>query len=239
MDRIRVKMAAPGAQGFDYDSDAEGPAVGVAAMVAPMFEAMTSGKFEFTMTPRGEVSNVKLSPELIDAIKKAPGGEAGDDEKAEEKAVEQFKSMISQMAFVLPEKAPQKGETWQTEVTVANPAAGNQSVQTTYTYDGTREIDGTTFAVIKPSMKMELAGNPMMKMEMKEQKTDGEVLFNIGAGRLHSISINQNIALEIAAAGQAMPGTIDQKIELKVTPAEATPATPKPSSEAKSAAPAN
>lgn len=211
--RIQINMAMPGGQGLVYDTDSEEPATGMAAMVAPTMEAMTAGSFTFKITPRGEVSDVKFSEELQNAIKNGPGGEAG--------ATEQFKSMVSQVAFPLPENTPKPGDTWTAKVTVANPAGGNQTVETTYTFDGTRDADGTTFAVIKPAMKMDLAKNPMMEMKMKEQKTDGEVLFDLQAGRLHSISVNLNIAMEMVAQQMTMPGTIDQKIEVKVTPGTA------------------
>ena len=212
--RIQMKMAAPGGQGFEYDSDAEGPAVGMAAMIAPMFEAMTAGAFEVTMSPRGQVSDVRIPPEMAAAIAKGPGGAAG----GQQAAVEQFKAMITQGAFVLPENPPTPGQEWSTKVDVKNPAGGNQTVETTYKYEGTRDVDGTTYAVIRPSLKMELAGNPMMKMTVKEQKTDGEVLFNQAAGRLHSMTIDQNMSLDVSVAGQNMPGKIDQKVEVKVTP---------------------
>jgi len=182
----------------------------MAAMMAPTLEAMVSGDFTFTMSPRGEVSNIKLSDDLLAAIKNGPGGENG--------AVEQFKSMASQIAFDLPEDPPQIGQSWTKKFTVNNPAGGVQTVETTYTYDGTRDADGTIYAVIKPSMELEMANNPMMEMKVKEQKTDGEVLFDLQAGQLHSTSINQSITLDMIAAGQTMPGTIDQKIDLVVTP---------------------
>jgi Family of unknown function (DUF6263) len=220
IDRIRMKMTAPGNQGFDYDTDSKDPAVGIAAMVAPTMEAMTAGQFTFTISPRGEVSDVKISDALLTAIKNGPGGESG--------AVEQFKSMVSQVALVLPENPPKTGETWTTKIAVNSPGGGSQSVETTYTYDGTRDADGTTYAVIKPSLKMDIAKNPMMEMKMKDQKTDGEVLFDVNAGRLHSISINQNITLDMIAGGQSMPGTIDQNIEVKVAPAKNKPADTKP-----------
>jgi hypothetical protein len=66
-----------------------------------------------------------------------------------------------------------------------------------------------------------MAKNPMMEMKMKEQKTDGEVLFDLKAGRLHSMSVNLNITMDMVAQGMTMPGTIDQKIEVKVTPGAA------------------
>ena len=221
--RIRMKMTAPGGQGFEYDTSSKDPAVGIAAMVAPTMEAMTAGNFTFSMSPRGEVSDVKLSDDLLNAVKNGPGGESG--------AVEQFKSMVSQVAFVLPENPAKTGETWTTKIAVSNPTGGNQSVETTYTYDGTREADGTTYAVIKPSMKMEIAKNPMMEMTMKDQKTDGEVLFDLKAGELHSMSINQNITMDMTAGGQTMPGTIDQNIEVTVTPAKETAETSKTDAE--------
>jgi hypothetical protein len=189
-------------------------------MVAPTMEAMTAGQFTFTLSPRGEVTDVKVSEELLAAIKNGPGGESG--------AVEQFKSMVSQVAFTLPEKPPTTGETWTTEIAVKNPTGSDQTVETTYTYDGTRDTDGTTYAVIKPSLKMQLAKNPMMEMKMKEQKTDGEVLFDLKAGKLHSISIDQNIAMDMVSQGQTMPGTIDQNIEVTVSPSNDEPATAKP-----------
>ena len=51
--------------------------------------------------------------------------------------------MISQGALVLPEDPPKKGETWTTKVEMNNPAVGKQMVETTYRYEGTKEIDGT------------------------------------------------------------------------------------------------
>lgn len=212
--RIQMKMEAPGGQGFEYDSAAEGPAVGMAAMIAPMFEAMTAGAFEVTMTPRGEVSEVRVPPEMAKAIANGPGGAAG----GEKAAIEQFKAMVTQGAFVLPENPPTPGQEWTTKVDVKNPAGGSQAVETTYKYEGTRDIDGTTYAVIRPSLKMELAGNPMMQMKVKEQKTNGEVLFNQEAGRLHSMSIDQDLTMDISVGGQTMPGTIKQKVEVTVTP---------------------
>ena len=42
---------------------------GLAAMIAPMYKAMTKGEFEITMTARGEVKDVKIPEEVIAALK--------------------------------------------------------------------------------------------------------------------------------------------------------------------------
>jgi hypothetical protein len=192
----------------------------MAAMFAPAMEAMTAGSFRFKLSPLGEVSDVEFSEELKQVIANGPGGEAG--------AAEHFKSMVSQVALVLPERSLEAGDTWKTVNTASNPAGGVQTIETTYTYDGTREADGATLAVIKPSLNMEMGDNPMAEMKTKQQKTDGEVLFDVGAGRLHSISINLNIGFDMVAQEQTMPGTIVQKIDVAVSSGAANAVTARP-----------
>jgi len=191
-----------------------------------MYKAMTEGEFEITMTSRGEVKDVKIPEQVITALKNAPNAAAmGDIASADG-----FKKMISQGALVLPEKPPKKGETWTTKVEMKNPAFGKQTVETTYRYEGTEDIKGTKFAVIKPQLKMEFEnqaaakdGQPQQpaaqqnaQMKIKDQTSDGKVLFNIPAGRLHSTSLNQNVTIE---ANANVNMKIDQKIDVTVTPA--------------------
>jgi hypothetical protein len=214
IDRVRMKVDAPGGQGFEYDSDAEEPAAGMAALISPMFEAMTAGEYEVTMTPRGEVRSIHIPEEVAKEIEHGPGGETAGGEDA----VERFKSMVAQGALVLPAEPVEPGQKWSSKIAVNNPVAGNQTVETTYTFEGTRDIDGETYAVIRPSLVMNLAGNPIMQLTVKDQTTNGEVLFNVDAGRLHSMSIDQDMKLEIGVAGQSMPGTVHQKVEVQVTP---------------------
>jgi Family of unknown function (DUF6263) len=227
-DRVKMKMTTP-VGGFEYDSKSEEAPTGLGAMIAPMYKAMTEGEFEITMTSRGEVKDVKIPEQVITALKNSPNAAAmGDIASADG-----FKKMISQGALVLPEKAPKKGETWTTKVEMKNPAVGKQTVETTYQYEGTKDIKGTNFAVIKPQLKMEFEnqaaakpGEPQqpaaqqnMQMKIKEQSSDGEVLFNIAAGRLQSTSLKQNVTIEASVNGQPIQQKIDQKIDVTVTPA--------------------
>ncbi len=227
-DRVKMKMTTP-VGGFEYDSKSEEAPAGLGAMIAPMYKAMTEGEFEITMTSRGEVKDVKIPEQVITALKNSPNAAAmGDIASADG-----FKKMISQGALVLPEKSPKKGETWSTKVEMKNPAVGKQTVETTYRYDGTKDIKGTMFAVIKPQLKMEFedqapaakAGQPQqpaaqqnMQMKIKEQTSDGEVLFNMAAGRLQSTTLNQKVTIEASVNGQPIQQKIDQKIDVTVTP---------------------
>jgi hypothetical protein len=216
-DRVKMKMNSPiGA--FDYDSKSEEAPTGLGAIIAPMYKAMTEGEFEITMTSRGEVKDVKIPEGVITALKNSPNaGQMGDIASSDG-----FKKMISQGALVLPQDPPKKGDTWKTKVEMKNPAVGVQTIETTYQYEGMKDVKGTQFAVIKPTLKMSFgaAGEGQKPaMSIKEQSSDGEVLFNVAAGRLHSTTLNQKVTIEANTAGQAIEQKIDQKIEVTVSPA--------------------
>jgi hypothetical protein len=217
-DRVRMKMMTPYG-GFEYDSKSDAAPTGLAAMIAPMYKAMTNGEFEITMTARGEVKDVKIPDDVIAALKAAPGAAAmGDIASADG-----FKKMISQGALVLPEAVPKKDDKWSTKVEMNNPAIGKQTVETTYTFDGIKDIDGTKYAVIKPQLRMEFekkeGAKQGLSMKIADQSSDGEVLFNIDKGRLSSTKLNQKVSIDATVNGQSMKQKIEQKIDVKVSPA--------------------
>jgi hypothetical protein len=180
-------------------------------MFAPMFKALSQAEFELTMTPRGEIKDVKVPEEVINALKSSPGAMAMGDLATPEG----FKKMISNGALVLPENAPQPGEQWSTKIELTMPGSGKQIVETTYRFEGMKEVDGTQFAVFKPNLKMTFEGNP--QMTVKDQESSGEILFNVEAGRLHSSALNQKLTMTQAGGVEAK---IDQTIKVAVTPAE-------------------
>jgi hypothetical protein len=251
-DRVQMKMTGPMA--VDYDTAKDEPPTGMAAAFAPLYKAMTKGEFEVTMTARGEIKDVKVPQEVLDALKSSPGAaQMGDLAKPDG-----FQKMIMQNAFVLPENAPKKGENWSTTATVTNPVAGQQTVETSYTFEDMKEVDGQQFAVFQPNIKMSFGPaaepaiaadskdakegdakadakddaksdaksdakppahpNPAMQMKVKDQKSDGEVLFNATAGRLSSMSVKQDLSMDISVAAQTLQQQIHQDIEVKVTP---------------------
>ena len=227
-DRIKMKMTTP-LGGFEYDSKSDAAPTGLGAMIAPMYKAMTEGEFEIVMSPRGEVKDVKIPDQVVAALKNTPGAATlGDLATADG-----FKKMISQGALVLPEDAPKEGDSWSSKIEMSNPAVGKQTVETLYRYEGTKDIDGVKFAVIRPQLTMQFENNPPAKpgepqqpqpqqqvqMKIAEQSSDGEVLFNVAEGRLHTSTLTQTATIEIAAGGKSVQQKIDQKIDVKVKPA--------------------
>jgi hypothetical protein len=213
-DHVQMKMTPSVGPGIDYDSKSDKPAEGLAAMIAPLYDAMTAGEFEMTMSARGEVKDVKIPQQVLDALKNSPGASA----MGEMATAEGFQKMIMQGALVLPETTPKEGESWSNKVEMNNPVVGKQIIETSYKYMGTKQVDGATMAVFQPSISMQFEGNTQMKMNVKEQKSDGEVLFNETAGRLDSTKLNQDVNLEVAIGAQTMQQQIKQSIEVKVKP---------------------
>ncbi|HVT29291.1 MAG TPA: DUF6263 family protein [Lacipirellulaceae bacterium] len=227
-DRLAMKMTSP-LGGFDYDSKSDQAPTGLAAMIAPMYKAMTDNEFEITMTARGEVKDVKIPPQVLTALKSSPGAAS----MGEFMSPDGFKKMISQGALVLPKDPPKKGDTWSTKVEMKNPAFGVQTVQTTYTYEGMKDIKGTEYAVIHPKLTMKFDNQPkpaaggqpqqpqqqQVQMNIKDQSSDGQVLFNAKAGRLQSTTLKQDVTIDATVSGHTMQQKIEQKIDVTVTPA--------------------
>jgi hypothetical protein len=203
-------------QSFTYDSQEPGEPQGMAAMIAPMFDAMTKGKFEVTMSPQGQILDVIVPQEVIDALKNSPAAPMMGDMAT----ADGFKQLLSQGAMVLPKEALEPGQQWTTSVEMNNPMVGKQTVNTTYTYEGTKDVGGTTYDVFRPSIQMNFGGEGAMQMSIKEQKSTGEILFNREAGRLHSTTLNQDMTMGMNVGGQVLEQKIHQQVDVKVTPAE-------------------
>jgi hypothetical protein len=217
-ERVKMKLSTP-LGGVEYDSKSDAAPTGLAAMIAPMYKAITNGEIEIIMTARGEIKDVKIPDDVNAALKSAPGAAAlGDMASAEG-----FKKMIRQGAFVLPEAAPKKEDKWSTKLEMNNPKIGKQTVETTYTFDGMKDIDGTKYAVFKPQLTMEFekkeGTTQALAMKIADQSSEGEVLFNVDKGRLSTTKLNQKVSIDATINGQTMKQKIEQKIDVKVSPA--------------------
>jgi hypothetical protein len=328
-ERVKLKMTLPMPIGvIELDSKSEEPPMGVAALLAPMIKAITEGTFELTITSRGEVKDVKIPEDVSTVLKNNPNAAALGEMATEEG----FKKMLSQGVQLLPEKAVKPGDQWSAKFVQANPAAGTQTVETIYRYEGTndtiiklqgngvkksstftltgvpaklkynyksdagtdvgvfavyviedgmdlnkvggvpevmtqsvnengetalhkdagqyylsvaasgnwevtveeqsKDADGKKMAVIRPELKLSIEGaaaapnaaqNPDQpqpppaptKMVVKEQKSEGEVLFDVDSGRLSSLTLNYKASIDVAGQGVQ---NIDQKSKATLRP---------------------
>jgi hypothetical protein len=230
LQRVRLKMTGPSAgqqiqegvkknETVEYDSQAKDPPVGGAAMAAAMFEPMLKSEFELTVTPLGEVKDVKVPANVLEMIKRNPDA-AQMGELATDAGIQK---MLTQEIIVLPEGEPKPGEAWSNKTQMAIPVVGNQMIETTYTHKDEKEVDGKQHAVIatKRLVQYELPAGQQVQVTIKDQSSDGETLFNITDGRLGSSTLNHVLTIEATAAASKVTQKLDQKSKVTVRPAQA------------------
>jgi hypothetical protein len=212
IDRMQMKAFTSDGQTAEIDSAAKDDPQGPGAMLAPFLKAMTEHPFTVTMTPRGEIKDVKIPDAIVEALKNQPGAAQMGDLASEEG----FKKLVAQAAFVLPEKfAP--GVQWTSKTETNLPAVGKQTAETTYRYEGPKEVDGQKLEAFSAKVDLKFTVG-QVPVEVAKQESEAEILFDREAGRLKSSSIKQNTALKITVGNQTINQTIDQTIKMKWLP---------------------
>ncbi len=217
--QIKMKMeGAPGAS-FDYDStsdkEPEGP---IAALIAPIFGALTKGKFESRVTNRGEIVDVKVPQEMVDAASKA-GGLPG---VAELFTKDGLNQMLKQNAAKFPEQAVKKGDTWQDSMELNNPVLGKQTVKTAYTYLGEETFNERSVDKLSVEMTIEFGeppANSPAKVKVTNQSGSGVLRFDAETGQMVGSEIDQNMKMEVTALGNVLNQNIKSKTIVTVKPA--------------------
>ncbi|MGL4513765.1 MAG: DUF6263 family protein [Lacipirellulaceae bacterium] len=207
-ERIVMKTNGPMGQGFQYDSASDDAPVGMAAMVAPMFDALVSADFTLVMLPTGEITKVELSPELGEAFDKLPGGAMS------AKMIEQ---MTKQGSLRFPERTVEVGEEWTNEAVIDTPQIGAMKVETTYKYLGPKEDGGRTLDAFSASVKITPpeAKNAAVATTIESKDSSGEILFDRDKGRVVRSTIRQLMEISVSVNGQKIVNTIDQTVEMR------------------------
>lgn len=217
IDRIQSQLTSGDEERLAYDSASDETPTGLAAMSLPMFEAMLVGEYQFTVTNRGEVRDFEVPDLVRESFAKGPGTDA-----TGEAAVEAFQRTLAQAVVPVPENVPTEGQTWSARAAAFIPGAESANVTTEYRYERTRNVDGTTVAVIRPTIALEVTNGTKSKVQIRieKQSTEGEILFDTSAGRLRSLEVEHHAATIISASGEESKGTIEQSTKLRVTHVE-------------------
>jgi hypothetical protein len=212
MDRMRMTVAAPDAEEVQFDSQSQEEPQGFAAMIAPMIRELTKASFVVTMTPLGEIKDVEIPEEAVKAIAAAPGAQLMGDMAT----ADGLKNMIMRSAFAMPEEL-EPGNEWANTVEMAVPMLGKQIIKTTYRYVGPQEREGVHFEAVEPKLELSYEGGSVT-VNVTNQESSGEVLFNRDAGRLESTRLVHKMSLSIAAAGSTMDQSLEQNVEMRWVP---------------------
>lgn len=221
--RIRMKMNKPDGGVLDFDS-AKPPQEDaaeedeVAKELAPLMKSLAKAKFGLKMAPTGKVLDVTVPDDLF---KEAGESVAGQMVK-QMLSKENLKHMSTQGSPVFPDQPLTVGHKWQNRYTMKMPGVGDQTIDTTYTYQGSEQIEGRELHKIGVKMHFEIAAaeDTPVKIEFKEQETDGTIYFDNKAGRLNHSNIKQRIVMEVPlGADRKMTQQITSEMSVKVSPA--------------------
>ncbi len=177
--RLAIKTSAPQADAISYDTSSATQPTGAAKELAAGIKPLIGAKFTVKMDARGDVKEVHLTDEAQQALTALP-------------ADSQLKQVLSPAGLtqlfrlgggVLPEQAVSAGDTWQAPSQTETPY-GKLSQETTFTYNGPSTIAGQILHKISMASTGEFApkADAVVKIEIKEQTTSGQMLFDSEAG---------------------------------------------------------
>ncbi len=220
--RTQIDIAAPGQANVRYDTASDASPQGYATMLAPVLTALTTSTFKFTLSATGEITDVEIPESYLEVLSRSPGAST----MGGLATAEGFKGMISQGGLTLPQSEDLiAGQEWSTLSEVASPATGKITTITTYHYAGSREIDGQQFEVFVPKIETrfgEAEKTNTANVELTNQESSGEILFNRSAGRLEFSTISMRMESVITAGINTIHQKLNQKVQFKIVePSEA------------------
>src|SRR5262249_40096645 len=108
-----------------------------AKVMGGLIRAMGKAEFSATMTPRGEISDIKIPDDLLKEFQKVRGSSQFGDFFSEKG----LKNLMGHSGLVLPQQPVKKGDTWSQKVSVKMPF-GRIDTEMKYEYAGEETKDG-------------------------------------------------------------------------------------------------
>ncbi|GAC1450875.1 MAG: hypothetical protein NVSMB9_35640 [Isosphaeraceae bacterium] len=216
IDRVKTKIESPfGA--IEYDSKADkAPQGAIAAGVVPILKALVGSKFQYKISPQGELTDVKVPEGLVKALKEAgPAGAAGSNMFSEEG----LRNMIRESSLVFP--ASEIDKPWTRQSKLPLPPIGTMTLDKTYNYEGpsgNQEKIG-----LKVNARLEAAPDSQFQVKLGPQEGKGNFSFDNKAGRVVQSDVSEMIEMLITFQDKTVSQKTDTSTSMKLLPGEATP----------------
>ncbi len=209
-ERIRSEMTLPSGH-LEYDSGKEGPPAGMAAINAPLYAALVKSPVEIVLSPAGEIQSVSL-PDAVQAGLKRVQTAAALGDLAQPAT---FQALFMPAFPQLPAKPVEPGFKWSIKSKADLGEGGKQTIETDYQYDGTKEIDGATCAVIRVTRTIGFEPGQTSQRGVKEQSSEGQIVFDARAGRLRSATLIYRATVAVKYGKQELDQKLNQTIDVK------------------------
>ena len=186
--RLTAKLNAANGSSITFDSGSKIKPTGLAKDVAERLIPLIGKEFTVGMTTRGEITDVKLSEELEEAIEDAAGAKEA---RADLFSKQGITDLMKQFAIKLPEKAVAKGAKWATKHKTSLPI-GKLQLENKFTYQGASVVAGRSVLQIGLASDVKVA-TPAKRTKLKKFENRGTIQFDEIRGRLAKATSKQSI----------------------------------------------
>ncbi len=204
------------------DAEASGP-------IGSLFKFLVGSEFAFTITPRGEIGDVKLPEKLLAALKApdepapAAGGRPAEGGGMKMMLMqlgiteEGMKNMLNQMTLVVPEEALEVGGKWDRKLPApAGPEGASRMIDQTFIYRGA-DVAGKGEGVDLTTKFEPLKPDPNVPVTIKSEEASGRYSFDNAAGRITTSTLTQKIEARVQAEGKEVPQSIETVTTMTLT----------------------
>lgn len=208
VDRIRMKSEGGPAGLLEFDTASEKkPDNPLIASMGETFQKIVNKPFTVTMKPDGQIDNVTVPPELIEAIRQSSAGNAAALNE------DSLKQMMKQSAVTLPGGPVVPNNTWTSQQSIQLPF-GNMQINSTMTFAG-KDAMGNALINVVPKITVTPKEGAPVKMTLTNSDGRGQVTFNIIQGRVSKSRLDLTMSMKIETAnGQTFDQTIQQATEM-------------------------
>ncbi len=210
LDHARTKVTAPGLT-LVYDSQEKKTAEAPANQVwARSYEAILGKPYAIRLSPQGEVLDVKLPEGASAALAGSPLLEAADAGSFFSAAG--VKNILAQLLPKLPEKAVDKGATWDADLSVPSGPL-KVAFKVKYTL-----ADLAPMARIDATLDTSVTPVPEAKLTVKitKQQGTGTFVFDQAAGHLDSATIKQSAETTLNDGNADLNQTTDATLTFRL-----------------------
>lgn len=182
--------------------------------IAELLASMVDQEITLTMSPTGEVSNVRIPAKITESLAanpalKAMGGTF---------SAEGIKALIASSIVSFPKPEMKKGDKWDSAPLAME--AGGMKIITTMatTFEGVETKDGKDLAKFTRKTKTGITPPPGLEAAVKSDDNDATIWFDVAAGLLFESNSKQTLVIESKLFGQAFETTQSQTNLMKFTP---------------------
>lgn len=216
--RVIASLTMPGEKGpktIEYDSNSE-RFTGDARRMNKSFSRIIGQPVAITITPLGEITDVKIPEETLESLRQMPGSMQG--RKMFEP--ESIREMFAQAGMQLPSDTT--GDSWETtrEFSVGTPQKFNQTLSYTIENSGANPLEigftGTIAAIETTSPSERPEGIEFDSLEIEEQDSSGKIVFDTESGNCTSSESTTMLKTRTAYRDMAVVATINSTVNLTV-----------------------